>query len=257
MSDKSNEQQQLALYISSAQNCDYLSEQQSRNVFIAPDAEVSPEVYAQLISLGFRRSGRHIYRPHCETCRRCISTRIDVNKFKASRSQKRILTKNKALTFKPISADFSEQHYQLYLRYQAHKHPGGSMQQFERSEYRTFLCESLGNSAIFETRLDDKLLAVSVTDLFALSMSAVYTFFDPEFASLSLGTYSVLQQIRYAQAHHKQHLYLGYYVRDSQKMNYKSNFRPLEMLIENRWLSFEKASDLPASSGSVPAAETF
>jgi len=257
MSNCSNPQQQLALYISSAQDCDYLPQQRSRNVFIAPDADITPDIYEQLINLGFRRSGQHVYRPHCKTCHSCISTRIDVNHFKPSRSQKRILAKNKTLTFSEVPADFSEQHYQLYLRYQTHKHPGGSMQQFGRSEYRSFLCESLGNSVIFETRLDDKLLAVSVTDIFVHSVSAVYTFFDPEFSSLSLGTYSVLQQIHYAKTQYKQHVYLGYYVKDSQKMNYKSNFRPLEMLIENRWLSFTKATTLPEMSSPLDSEENF
>jgi len=257
MSNNNHAQQQLALYISSVQDCDYLAQQKSSNVFIAPDADVTPEVYEQLIYLGFRRSGQHVYRPHCKTCHHCISTRIDVNSFKPSRSQKRILAKNKTLTFTPLSADFSEQHYQLYLRYQAHKHPGGSMQEFGRSEYRSFLCESFGNSVVFETRLDDKLLAVSVTDIFSRSISAVYTFFDPEFASLSLGTYSVLQQIHYAKTQAKQHVYLGYYVKDSQKMNYKTNFRPIEMLIENRWLSFRKDNSLPEMSSPLDSKEVF
>lgn len=252
-----NPQQQLALYISSEQDCDYLPQQQSRNVFIAPDAEISPDIYEQLIYLGFRRSGQHIYRPHCKTCRSCISTRIDVTNFNASRSQKRILAKTKALTFSIYPADFSEQHYQLYLRYQEHKHPGGSMQEFGRSEYRSFLCESLGNSVVFETRLNDKLLAVSVTDIFTHSISAVYTFFDPEFSTLSLGTYSVLQQIQYAKAHAKQHVYLGYYVKDSQKMSYKSNFRPLELLTENQWKSFKKAELLADISGSLDSERSF
>ena len=90
---------------------------------------------------------------------------------------------------------FSTEHYELYCRYQAFKHPGGSMESFGENEYEEFLCQSFGNSLMFETRLGEKLLAVSVTDIFGDALSAVYTFFDPEYSARSLGTFSILQQI--------------------------------------------------------------
>jgi len=148
MSYSSNTQQQIALYVSSNQTCDYLARQQSRSIFIAPDTSITAEIYEQLIARGFRRSGKHVYRPHCESCHSCISSRVNTHDFIASRSQKRILTKNRNLSFIAQDASFCEQHYQLYLRYQTYKHPGGSMEAFSRSEYRSFLCESLGNSTL-------------------------------------------------------------------------------------------------------------
>lgn len=257
MSTRPSTQQQLALYVSSPQSCDYLTQQQSRSIFIAPDTNITAEIYEQLIARGFRRSGKHVYRPHCESCHSCISCRVNTSDFIPSRSQKRILTKNKRLSFIAQDASFSEQHYQLYLRYQTYKHPGGSMEAFSRNEYRSFLCESLGNSIAFETRLGDQLLAVSITDVFEQSLSAVYTFFDPDFSPLSLGTYSVLQQIKQAKSQHKAHVYLGYYVQDSIKMNYKANFRPLEMLIEGQWEAYPKAVNLPDKSSPLGSSLTF
>ncbi|PCI21479.1 MAG: arginyltransferase [Piscirickettsiaceae bacterium] len=238
----------LDLYISAPQTCDYLADKQSQSIFISPDVTVTPKIYEYLISIGFRRSGKHAYRPQCSGCQSCISSRIDVQHFKASRSQKRLLLKNNDLTFKPTEALFSDEHYDLYLKYQAHKHPGGSMEQFGVNEYEMFICQSFGNSILYETRLGNKLLAVSVTDIFDNALSAVYTFFEPAFATRSLGTYSILQQIQGTKIQKKQHLYLGYFIKDSLKMSYKANFRPIEMLIKGEWKSYLKDEELPNAS---------
>ncbi|MDF1688790.1 MAG: arginyltransferase [Cycloclasticus sp.] len=257
MQTPSRPSRQLELYISSAQECDYLTDKKSQSIFISPDVTVTPGIYEYLISVGFRRSGAHAYRPHCSACHACISCRINVNHFKPSKSQKRILNKNKDLSFSSVQPTFSEEHYQLYLRYQRFKHPGGSMENFGIKEYQTFLCESFGNSLIYETRLDDKLVAISVTDVFSNALSAVYTFFDPEHSSRSLGTYSVLQQIEAVKRAKKTHLYLGYYIKDSAKMSYKSNFKPIEMLIEGHWQTYEKKEQLPDKSASLDSPLTF
>jgi arginine-tRNA-protein transferase len=248
---------QLELYISSPQACDYLADKKSQSIFISPDVKVTPGIYEYLIEVGFRRSGQHTYRPHCGTCRACIPCRVNAQDFKPSRSQKRLLRKNKDLTFKPVEASFSGEHFDLYSRYQAFKHPGGSMESFSQDEYKAFLCESFGNSIIYETRLNDQLIAISVTDVFSNALSAVYTFFDPDYSSRSIGTYCVLQQIDLASALEKKHVYLGYYIKDSVKMSYKANFRPIEMLIEGKWKPYTKESILPDQSASLDAPLSF
>jgi len=248
---------QLELYISSPHECDYLTGNESQNIFISPDIKVTPGIYEYLISVGFRRSGQHTYRPHCSACRSCISSRLNVQKFKASKSQRRILAKNKDLTFNSSKAIFSDEHYDLYLRYQAFKHPGGSMENFGETEYEEFLCKSFGNSVMYETRLNEKLLAVSVTDIFSDALSAVYTFFDPEYSARSLGKFSVLQQIKAAQNRGKKHLYLGYYIKNSVKMAYKANFMPIEMLVEGEWRCYTKDDELPNQSASLDSPLTF
>jgi len=257
MSSPSQSGRQLELYISSPHQCDYLADKESQNIFISPDVKMTPGIYEYLISIGFRRSGQHTYRPHCSACRACISSRVDVQKFKVSKSQRRILTKNKNLTFNSIKATFSDEHYDLYLRYQAFKHPGGSMENFGENEYEEFLCKSFGNSLMYETRLNGKLLAVSVTDIFSDALSAVYTFFDPEYSARSLGTFSVLLQVEAALNRGKKHLYLGYYIKDSVKMAYKANFMPIEMLIEGQWLCYIKDDELPNQSASLDSPVTF
>jgi len=237
---------ELPLYISPPNTCDYLREEQSRSLFLSPDISINSEIYEQLLSTGFRRSGTTVYKPHCEHCHACLPCRIRVADFKLSRSQKRILSKNSDLTFTPVSSAFNDEHFRLYLDYQAFKHPGGSMSEFDQTAYKQFLCQSIGRSIFYETRLGKKLVAVSVTDVFAQALSAVYTFFDPDFASRSLGTNSVLQQILTAKNHYKTYLYLGYYIQESKKMAYKQKFRPFELLINNTWQAYSKA-ETPAS----------
>jgi arginyl-tRNA--protein-N-Asp/Glu arginylyltransferase len=249
--------QKLDLYISSPQACDYLERKEARNIFISPEVTVTPGIYDYLLGVGFRRSGHFAYRPHCTDCRSCISCRVDTQRFKLSKSQKRILQKNKQLTYSPVSAEFYEEHYALYMRYQTNKHPGGSMANFSTKEYKNFLCKAFGNSTMFETRLDGELLAVSVTDVFINALSAVYTFFDPDYSSNSLGTYCILKQIESAAAQNRQYVYLGYYIKDSNKMSYKANFRPIELLIEGEWQSYDKDSTLAIQSANIDSPLSF
>ncbi|HIF17482.1 MAG: arginyltransferase [Cycloclasticus sp.] len=248
---------QLELYISSPQACDYLKDNKAKSIFISPDVNITPGIYEHLISIGFRRSGQHAYRPHCDACRACISCRLDVNQFVPSRSQKRLMAKNENLIFKPLESTFSEEYYDLYKRYQSYKHPGGSMESFGPDEYKAFLCQSFGNNIVYETRLNGQLIAVAITDVFSDALSAVYTFFDPEYSSRSIGTYNLLQQINATKQLKKKHLYLGYYIKDSLKMSYKANFRPIEMFIEGEWTSYSKRADLPVQSASLDTPLSF
>ena len=248
---------QVALYLSPPQDCDYLPEEQAQNIFLPADTNITPAFYELLLEKGFRRSGNHAYRPHCSSCHACIPCRLNAFHFKPSRSQRRVLTSNQDLTFTVNPTAFNEEHYALYLRYQAFKHPGGSMQRFDRQAYQSFLCQSFGNSAIYETRLNHQLLAVSVTDIFADSLSAVYTFFDPDFAMRSLGTYCILKQIDAAKTQEKTYLYLGYYLTHSNKMAYKANYRPLELRVNDQWLSYDKGCNVPEQSASNGSPLTF
>ncbi len=66
-------------------------------------------------------------------------------------------------------------------------------------------------------------------------LSAVYTYFDPDYPKRSLGVFGILSQIQLAQELNLKYLYLGYWIKESQKMAYKSEYRPLELLVEKRW----------------------
>lgn len=233
----------LPLYISSPQSCDYIDGETSQSLFISPDIKVDSGTYEYLLGVGFRRSGTFVYKPHCSDCDACKPSRVAVADFNLSRSQKRVRAKNKDLDIRCVEAGFNERHYQLYLKYQKSRHVGGSMENFDEKAYKDFLCQSLGESVFIESWLGDKLVAVALTDVFGNAVSAVYTFFDPDYSTRSLGTYSVLEQIEFAKSINKRFLYLGYYIQASQKMSYKKNFQPLELLHNEKWERFKASTD--------------
>ncbi|PHS71678.1 MAG: arginyltransferase [Cycloclasticus sp.] len=232
-------QRSLSLYISSPQACDYLDNNIAQNIFISPEEKIDSVTYEYLLSVGFRRSGEFIYRPHCKACQACISCRVPLSSFSLSRSQKRVLNKNKDLERKTVNAEFNDEHYALYLKYQRSRHAGGVMENFDEKAYKDFLCQSPGESVFIESWLNGQLVAVALTDVFQRSMSAVYTFFDPDHPTRSLGTLSVLEQIQCAQSLNKDYLYLGYYIQASKKMTYKANFQPLQLFENDNWVSYK------------------
>lgn len=225
----------IALYLSEGHDCDYLPNETSQSAFINPETKITAPLYEYLLSLGFRRSGKFVYKPYCSNCQQCIPCRIPVASFEPSRSQKRVLKQNSDLSTQFVNASFNQEHFDLYLRYQKFRHKGGSMESFDSAAYEDFICTSIGECQFMEARLGEQLLAIAVTDTFEKSFSAVYTFFDPEYTKRSLGSYSILKQIELAKRQNKNYLYMGYYIKMCQKMSYKSNFKPIEMYLDDSW----------------------
>ena len=161
--------------------------------------------------------------------------RIDVARFRPSRSQRRARTRNQGIEATITSLRFRLEHYALYLRYQAARHAGGGMDQDSRDQYSHFLLQSRVNTQLVEFRDGDRLVMVSIIDFLADGLSSVYTFFDPAMEQASLGTYNILWQIEYCRRIGVSWLYLGYWIEDSRKMAYKSRFRPIEALHDGQW----------------------
>ena len=126
-------------------------------------------------------------------------------------------------------------HYALYLRYQRLRHPGGGMDQDSREQYQHFLLHSNVSTDLYEFTQNAELRIVSLVDRLADGLSSVYTFFDPEPAGASLGTYSILWQIERCRDLGLRYLYLGYWIQESPKMAYKASFKPVEGLVGGRW----------------------
>jgi len=198
-------------------------------------------MFSVAIESGFRRSGKTVYRPHCATCQACKSVKIDAQNLHLNRSQKRTLKRNQDIFTRFVEPMFDEHHFQLYCRYQAWKHPGDSMDHGDRLKYEDSLIRSSVQSVLLEFYLQQKLVAVSVIDVAAQGLSAVYTFFEPELPSRSLGRFAVLTLVGKAREMGLNYVYLGYWIEDCLKMNYKSEYRPLLIYDGTAWVDFHEA----------------
>ncbi|MBU3023081.1 arginyltransferase [Aestuariibacter sp. A3R04] len=219
--------------------CSYLPDQNEQLLVFAETDHNLRDCYGQLIQAGFRRSGEQIYRPHCPSCNACQSIRIPVAEFTPSRSQRRVLKKNATL-ITGFSTSPKNSYYPLYERYITARHSDGSMYPPSRDQYLSFIACSWSQPVFIEAYQGSDLVAVAVTDdIFhsdgSRSFSALYTFFEPELATSSMGTWMILQQIAFAAEQKRLYLYLGYQIDDCNKMNYKRKFFPHERLLDTKW----------------------
>lgn len=225
----------LQFYLTAPYPCSYLPDRLARSQVAAPGSLVDTTVFSELVRLGFRRSGQHVYRTRCDNCAACIPVRIPVASFVPNRSQRRNRQRNADLVLRLRPLVFEEAHYRLYRRYQQVRHPGGGMDQDDREQYRSFLLQSRVDSALVEFTLDGEVIMVSLVDRLLDGLSAVYTFFEPTLAHRGLGVYGILRQVELAREMGLPYVYLGYWIEDCRKMAYKQAYRPLEMLVEGRW----------------------
>ena len=224
----------IQFYLTSGYPCSYLPNRNARSLVAAPAHLINNQSYPPLIEVGFRRSGTFTYKPHCEHCQACTPIRVDSTQFTPSRSQRRALKRFAHLQAfkKPLAWD--EEHYALYRLYQAERHAGSEMDSDDKSQYIDFLLTSQVNSYLIEFRDTSQLVMVALVDELPNGLSAVYTFFDPAIAGL--GTYAILWQILYCQQHQLPWLYLGYWIEQSRKMSYKTQFVPYQLFSHGQWI---------------------
>jgi len=233
----------LQFYVTTGYTCGYLPNRMAQSLIAAPQHLVDANVYSGLIQQGFRRSGKFSYRPHCENCQECVPVRVVLEKFSPNRSQKRAFKQHQNLTATILPVGFHEEHYALYASYQRARHSDdktpeqtdSDSQENDVEQYQSFLCQSNVESVLIEFREEDQLKMVSVIDIVRDGISAVYTFYDTSDNTTSYGTYNILWQALWAQTLDLPYLYLGYWIKDSRKMAYKQNYRPLEKLIDGEW----------------------
>lgn len=222
--------------------CSYLPNSEEQLIML-----IDPEIYAQqyypaLMAIGFRRSGDQVYRPHCARCDACQSLRISCNDFNLSKSQKRLLNKNKSFTTVKSTSP-KDNYFSLYQRYIDQIHQDGPMYPACQAQFKSFIACEWGDVIFIEIYDGGKLISVSVTDQLSTesssSWSAFYCFYDPDYTTYSLGKYAVLQQLKLAKQQEVSFLYLGYYIQNCQKMNYKNQFNPHQRFINQQWEAFD------------------
>jgi len=237
-------------FLTAPSPCPYLEGQFERKVFTHLVGDKAPEMNDLLTQGGFRRSQNIAYRPACETCRACVSVRILAQEFTASRNMKRVIQRNSDLIGAMHDAQPSTEQYSLFRGYLDARHRRGGMSDMTVLDYAMMVEDTHVDTKVIEYRRrgpdtfitgkgQGELIAVALTDKMADGLSMVYSYFNPDFESRSLGTFMILDHIARAKAMGLPHVYLGYWVNGSRKMNYKMRFMPQEHLGPKGWERYD------------------
>ncbi len=238
-------------FLTAPSPCPYIDGQFERKVFTHLVGDKAPEMNDLLTQGGFRRSQNIAYRPACEACRACVSVRILAGEFQATKNMRRVIQRNSDLIGAMHDAEPSTEQYSLFRRYLDARHKKGGMSDMTVLDYAMMVEDTHVDTKVIEYRKrgpdsfitgrgQGELIAVALSDKMADGMSMVYSYFNPAFEDRSLGTFMILDHIARARAAGLPHVYLGYWVNGSRKMNYKVRFMPQEHLGPKGWERFPK-----------------
>ena len=226
----------LKVFTTYPHECSYLLGNEATTLFVDPQQEVDQNLYTSLSRMGFRRSGQHMYKPNCARCQACVPARICVSDFVPSRSQKRVLKRNSDLRVQSLTALQIERAYPLYERYINERHRDGDMFPPSVEQFKSFLGHGWDFTRYYCFSTNDTLKAIAVVDHLNDGFSAIYTFFDPADKARSLGKFVILWQVELAKQLQLPYVYLGYWVQNCRKMDYKIQYKPIELLDQGAWI---------------------
>jgi arginine-tRNA-protein transferase len=228
-------------FVTAAAPCPYLPGRTERKVFTHLVGADARALNTQLSQGGFRRSQNIAYRPACESCASCISVRVPVNSFVPSRSFRRVLSVNADLTSQVVRAKATSEHYSIFRAYIDSRHLDGGMADMTVLDFAGMVDDSFVDSRLVEYRFAPNsanagtLVASVLIDILGDGLSMIYSFYEPELAQRSLGTFMILDMIARVRRLGLPYLYLGYWVAGSRKMAYKARFLPQERLTAEGW----------------------
>jgi len=230
----------IKLFATQPHDCSYIKQARATTLFVDPDEIITSDLYMRLSNLGFRRSGAHMYKPHCADCDKCIATRVVADGYKLTRSDKRVLKKNSDLKLGYEASIETSEHYSLFESYINERHSDGDMYPPSWEQYADFLGGHCDLTRYLCARDGDgRLIMVAVIDTTIDGLSAVYTFFAPDQAERSLGHLAILLMLQLIRESNNQYLYLGYLIEECSKMAYKTRYQPLEILQKGEWIPFK------------------
>ena len=230
-------------FVTASQECPYLRNQLERKLFTPISKRDGESINNTLSKQGFRRSQNVLYRPACSECTECLSARISVNKFTISRSQKRLLNSNKYIFREYNQPKASLEQFDLFTSYINTRHNEGGMVGMDYLEYQSMIEETHVNTRLIHYRgKEGELLGICLTDVLDDGLSMVYSFYNSSSKYKSLGTYMILDHIKLATETNQDYVYLGYWVKGSSKMEYKSSFSETEVFFENKWVPLDNIS---------------
>ena len=228
--------------LTKATSCPYLTGKVEKR--IATDISNNKKIYEELSTNGFRRVENWMYRPVCDNCSACKSYRVDIEKFKLTKSLRRISKNFENFNCSLVKNKSTKENFALFKKYQLARHPGGSMSDMDEDEFTTMIETSPLNTSLLEFRDKSKNLIGSVLlDIDKKNLSAVYSFFDPKFNKLGLGNYMIMQCLLFGKSKSFKYLYLGYYIKELSSMSYKSRFKPGQILNNNEWENFNSLTN--------------
>ena len=228
-------------HISATAPCPYLEGKQERKLMTRLDDQ-DARAFETLTQKGFRRSQNIAYSPACIGCRDCLATRVIAERFEPTQSMRRVMRRNRDLAEKELDNSPTREQFRLFRLYLKARHDANGMADMTFRDY----CEMVADSPVqtkiseFRSKQDGKLIAVVLFDRMSDHLSMVYSFFDPREPKRGLGTFVILRHIAKARAEGLTYCHLGYWIKNSPQMAYKSRFLPQQRLIEGVWRTFER-----------------